>query len=270
MFGQDGSSELRDHEGLEARGATEEPSTPWPNLRGDLDEMLGSAPSFRGSVRGYDRAQVDNYVAWAESELFATRRHAEHLLDRYARCASEVHRLRREAAEAPERTGDALRLAADEAAQLTAAAAVDAERIRAEARAEAEARLEKVARIREAARAGVDELEGRARAERAEAAAVLQRARAQAAALLADAATERDRLEAEAARAAARAEAASARLAAVQEEVDDLRRQRDGAQDSLRRLTARIGEALQSVAVTAADDGVVIVERSSPLASSAS
>jgi hypothetical protein len=40
----------------------------------------------------------------------------------------------------------------------------------------------------------------------------------------------------------------------VQAEVDDRRRQRDLARESLRSLTDRIGEALQAVAAVAPDD----------------
>ena len=40
----------------------------------------------------------------------------------------------------------------------------------------------------------------------------------------------------------------------MQAEVDDLRRQRDQARQSLRGLTDRIGEALQAVAATGTDD----------------
>jgi F0F1-type ATP synthase membrane subunit b/b' len=44
-----------------------------------------------------------------------------------------------------------------------------------------------------------------------------------------------------------RADAAAQRLAAVQAELADLRRQRDEARASLRRLTDQIGEMLQAV-----------------------
>ena len=40
----------------------------------------------------------------------------------------------------------------------------------------------------------------------------------------------------------------------MQAEVDDLRRQRDQARESLRGLTDRIGEALQAVAAIGPDD----------------
>jgi hypothetical protein len=144
-------------------------------------------------------------------------------------------------------------LAAEEAAEVTAAGIDEAERIVADARDEAEARLRKVGLIREAAEAIRDELQRK----RAEAGDILAEARQQATAILRDAATERDRLADRAAHRLARddvqarreresaSSAAAARLAEVQAEVDDLRRQRDEARESLQRLTARIGEALQ-------------------------
>jgi hypothetical protein len=64
---------------------------------------------------------------------------------------------------------------------------------------------------------------------------------------------------------------AAARLAAVQAEVDDLRRQRDEARESLHRLTARIGEALQAAAAASAApaDLAALADRGEPLAASA-
>ena len=78
---------------------------------------------------------------------------------------------------------------------------------------------------------------------------------------IAAATEERSRLAAEAAELLARqadqarqdrdaaAALAAGRLLAVQEDVDDLRRQRDEARESLRRLTDQIGEALHAVSV---------------------
>ena len=41
-----------------------------PNCAGDLDDLLGLRRSgLPHAARGYDRLQVDNYAAWAESEL---------------------------------------------------------------------------------------------------------------------------------------------------------------------------------------------------------
>jgi cell division septum initiation protein DivIVA len=239
------------------------------NLSGDLDAVLDRRPLFRSRLRGYDRLQVDNYASWAEAELATVRRHCTHLVARYGACAAELERLRT-AAQRPqrsprlspvtERLGEMLRLAAEEAAAITAAGIDEAERIVAAARAEAETRLEKVAQMRQAALAAGEEL----RQERAEATGVLARARQQAAALLRNAAEERERLAAEAA----------ARLAAVQAEVDDLRRQRDEARESLHRLTARIGEALQAAAsvpahLDASADLAALADRGESLATSA-
>jgi chaperonin cofactor prefoldin len=276
-----------DAEGREVAAAGDALSPPRRiNLSGDLDDLLDRRPFFRTRMRGYDRLQVDNYATWVESELAMTRRQCAHLMARYGACAAELGRLRT-AAERPhrspelaavtERLGEMLRLAAEEAAEITAAGIDEAERIVAGARAEAEARLEKVARMREAAMAAGEEL----RRERAEAGGILARAREQAAALLRDAAEERERLAAEAAERVACAEEqarreresaaaeAAARLAAVQVEVDDLRRQRDEARESLHRLTARIGEALQAAAAPAGPAGLaVLADRGEPLAAS--
>lgn len=233
------------------------------NLSGDLDDLLDRRPFFRTRLRGYDRLQVDNYATWVEAELVTARRHCTHLIARYGACAAELERLRAaperphrspDLAPVTERLGEMLRLAAEEAAEITAAGIDEAERIVAGARVEAEARLEKVALMREAASAASEEL----RRERAEATGVLARARQQAQALLREAADERERLAAEAA----------GRLAAVQAEVDDLRRQRDEARESLHRLTARIGEALQSAAAASATPAG-LADRGEPVAASA-
>ena len=70
--------------------------------------------------------------------------------------------------------------------------------------------------------------------------------------------------------------AAAARLAAARAEVEEMCRQRDEAQATLHRLTARMGEALQVVASAASEtpniaaDVAVLTARREPLASSAS
>src|SRR3954465_13540799 len=45
-----------------------------PDRAGALAGLLSSAPCFRTAVRGYDRMQVDNYVAWSEAEIATSRR----------------------------------------------------------------------------------------------------------------------------------------------------------------------------------------------------
>ena len=232
-----------------------------PNLAGDLDNLLSTAPVFRSRLHGYDRLQVDNYVAWAESELTTARRQLDHLLARYGACSAELELSRRLLAQAPkgldlspvsDRVRDMLRLAADEATATIDAAREEADHLLAEARVEADARLRKAHQIKELAADTSDGMLDLARRERAEAAALLDRARAESAELVRGAATERDRLTAEAAE-------ARARLAAVQAEVDDLRHQRDEARSSLRRLTAVIGEAL-SVATGAPPERYLLLD----------
>ena len=152
-----------------------------------------------------------------------------------------------------------LRLASDEATEIIEAATEEADRIVADAQLEAEARIQKTELLREASVATVEQMRERVVRERAEAVDVLDRARREAEELLREAAAERDRLAAEAAERRAldeerarqdrdsAAAVAAGRLLAVQDEVDDLRRQRDEARESLRRLTDQIGEALHAV-----------------------
>jgi colicin import membrane protein len=252
---------------------------PAPAYSGDLDGLLDTRPVFRTRVNGYDRLQVDNYVTWAEEELAAARRAGDHLLARFAVCAAELAEFRRQPAPTPpptpgnpdlaavsERVREILQLASDEAADIIAAATEEADGMVADARVEVAAHLQKTQLMREAAVALVEQMRERVVRERAESVAVLERARQEADELLRAAAEERDRLAAEAAERLARdadlarqdrdsaAAVAAGRLLAVQEEVDDLRRQRDEARESLRRLTDQIGQALHAVNVVVADE----------------
>jgi cell division septum initiation protein DivIVA len=243
-----------------------------PNLTGDLDHLLSQRPIFRTKVNGYDRLQVDNYAAWAESELATLRREVDHLMVRFGESSAELEISRRLLADArrgrevfpvSDRVHEMLQLAADEAEALREAGVQEAEGILAEARTEADARLRKAHEIKELAVVTADELNDQARKLRAEANAYIDKARHEAAELLREAAAERDRLAAEAARERDRVAAeAAAQLADVQAEVDDLRRQRDQARQSLRGLTDRIGEALQAVGATGTEQwtGNVAVE----------
>jgi cell division septum initiation protein DivIVA len=235
-----------------------------PNLRGDLDELMDHRPVFRVRLHGYDRLEVDNYTAWVEGELVAVRRQVDHLLSRFGACSAELEISRRLLADAPrgrdafpvsERVKEMLRLASDEAAALTESGAQEAERIIDEARTEADARLRKAHEIKEMAVEAADELLEQARRDRATLAASTDRAKAEAAVILQQAAAERERLAELAAREREQAAAAAtAHLAAVQAEVDELRRQRDQARQSLRGLSDRIGEALQAVAEMVPED----------------
>jgi colicin import membrane protein len=245
--------------------------SPLPAFTGALDTMLGSAPVFRSRMRGYDPAEVDTYVFWAESELRSVRRQVDDLLARFGACSAELEISRRLLADAPrgrvvfpvsERVEEMLQLAADEAAAMTENGAREAEHLVAEARSEADARLRKAREIKETAVRAADELRDQARKQRAVAQSVLDRARTEAAEVLRAAAAERDRLAVAAAADRRRlddeavrereeaAATAAERLAGLQAEVADLRRQRDQAHQSLRGLSSRIGEALQAVAAT--------------------
>ncbi len=256
-----------------------------PSFGGPLDQILGTAPVFRSRMRGYDPMEVDTYVAWAESELRTVRRQVDDLLGRFGACSAELEISRRMLADSPrnsrvfpvsERVEEMLRLAGEEATALTEAAAREAEHLVAEARSEADARLRKAHEIKEMAVRSADELRDHARRQQAEAQAKLDRADEEAAGLLRAAAQERERLATEAARERERLAAEAARerehlaaqaaleleqaaaaaalgLAELQEQVADLRRQRDEARQSLRALSSRIGEALQAVVAPVPD-----------------
>jgi cell division septum initiation protein DivIVA len=234
-----------------------------PDVPGGLDSLLSTAPCFRPQVRGYDRLQVDNYVAWAESELATARRQFDHLLARFGECSAELEISRRLLAEAPrgvdlspvsDRMREMLRLASDEAAAMTEAAREEAEHLLAEARVEADARLRKAHQIKELAADTADTMLEQARSHREEATTLLERARAEAAELVGSATAERERLTGEAAE-------AHERLAGLQAEVADLRRQQDEARTSLRLLTDRIGQALSVVTGGPPDQYLLIDNR---------
>ena len=224
-----------------------------PNLTGDLDAMLTDGPVFRTAVRGYDRLQVDNYVAWAESELRTSRRETDDLVARYAQTSADLEMARRLLAQSREgqemtalsdRMGTMLRLAAEEAAEVTAQGAAEAERVLAEARTEADARLRKAAEIKRMAVEAADQLRDEARTVRAEATTALEQARREAAGIVRAAAEECARRE----------EQSAARVAAMEQQVAALHRRREEAQASLRLLTDQIGEAIRALGGTVADD----------------
>ena len=246
-----------------------------PDLHGDLDVVLEFEPCFRGSVRGYERAQVDSYVTWAERELRAARRAADEMAARFADVSTERDRLReevarsaaaREARQVSERVAQILELAGEEAAEMRAAGAAEADGLVEAARTYAAAMLRHAHEAEDAAAVQTE----RAAATRAQAGEVLAAARAEAeelraaavreqARLAAEAVEERRRLDQEAAARRADAEekarrqreqeaaAAAEVVAAARREVEQLHRQRDRAGESLQQLTARVGDALQTL-----------------------
>ena len=202
-------------------------------------------PMFRLRLNGYDRLEVDNYAAWAEEELSAARRQMDHLLAQFGACSAELEISRRLLADAPR--GRQVFPVSDRVQE--------AERLVGDARTEADARLRKAHEIKEMAVRSADEILEHARGV---AKTSVARAWAEAAALLAAVTAERDRLMEEAVLERQRATAAATeQLAALRAEVDGLRRQRDDARESMRRLTDRIGEALRAVVGALPEDEVV-------------
>ncbi len=211
-----------------ANTAADEPKT--VVIPHGMDGLLSTSPCFRPSLRGYDRVQVDNYVAWAETELSVARRQVDDLLSRLGACAVELEAARRGAVSRddsglPAPIVELLRRAADEAGQVSEAAVGEARRITGSAEEAARRTTEEAAA--EADRILADaQLEAEARLRKADA--------------IVEAATA----------------AAEERLAAAEREVAELRRQRDEARESLHVLTSRIGEALHG-ALVLVDDGVL-------------
>jgi cell division septum initiation protein DivIVA len=123
------------------------------NLAGDLRTLFRYDPVFRRAVIGYDRFQVDSYVQWAEEELAGAERERAALLTRHVRLREALDEARRQlshtaagrdAVRISYRVGTVLAAAADQADGIRAdaeadlaAATAEAQRLVAEARAEA-------------------------------------------------------------------------------------------------------------------------------------
>ncbi|MGY1775460.1 hypothetical protein ACI8AV_06345 [Geodermatophilus sp. SYSU D00804] len=201
-----------------------------PNVSGDLSTVLEAGPMFGRAVAGYDRFQVDTYVQWAEDQLATADREREHLVTRLLSTRAALDEARAllghssgggEFLQVSRRIGSVLAAAADEAEGMRAeaeaawaAASEQAERVVARAQrtlADAEAEADRTAAAAAAyeaecaARAArlLDEAERSAAATRAEAAARLDDVRAAERRAAADADRVRQRAEEDAVRARA-------------------------------------------------------------------
>jgi hypothetical protein len=127
---------------------------PWSD---DMSIREQDAPDFSQSLRGYDRAQVDEYLSWLRTA-------AAQAEDRAGRAESALAQCRRELASTPTTTGISERLAA-----ILQLANEEADEIRVRARDESEARMREAAeqaartvdeanQLRDAIRREIDEL----------------------------------------------------------------------------------------------------------------
>jgi len=209
-------------------------------------------PYFDVTMRGYDKRQVDDYVARAAAQLAELTAARDAALatsaDRAAQLASreaQIESLRVQAAKKTEtldpaavsdRIRDMLQLATEEAAQTRRAAEMEAERVLASARADAERmRAEAAAeqqRLTVSAAQRSAEADQKLAQARTMATAELDKARAEAARITEAARAERDRLNAEAAavRSAADAESAQQRQLADEDFEITLRARRSEAE----------------------------------------
>jgi colicin import membrane protein len=216
-----------------------------PHLSGDLPTMFDSGPAFGTVMRGYDRLQVDNYVAWAENELRAAQRLTTELVTRLAASEGEAQRARELVAGAArdrdlvvlaDRVTELLRLAAQEAeasAQSAVDDAAEAEDVIANAREEAEVIIRRARQLEARAAARLQAAERRL----ADARTAEERTRSRVQAMLQDASDEQDRLQ----------EDATARLAQTQQEVQELQLRRHRAAELLRQLSGRVDAALAAL-----------------------
>jgi cell division septum initiation protein DivIVA len=205
-----------------------------------------TAPQFAHAVRGYDRVQVDEYIErvsqWA-AETHARAVEAERLASGWAQEVQALQaRVRELEAERPTLPEEAVRSAAERAAETLALAGRDAESIRRRASEEADRQLSEAGRqaleIVEAARSSLSDLveQGRrerdARHERAD--NIVAEAEARAAEVLGRASSDAERIVAEAKDKAEQilAEAAQA-SSQVREQTETARRE---AEDAIRRL----------------------------------
>ena len=119
--------------------------------------MEQTAPEFAHAFRGYDRDQVDEYVAWM-------RDHAVQTEDRAGRAETALAQCRRELAASPttagisERLAAMLHLATEEAEDIRARARADSEATVAQAASHAERTVDEANQLRDAIRREIDEL----------------------------------------------------------------------------------------------------------------
>jgi cell division septum initiation protein DivIVA len=195
-----------------------------PNVAGDLPTLFRAAPMFARAVAGYDRFQVDTYVQWAEDELATAGREREHLVERCLRTQTALDDARERLGHSAG-GGELLRVSRRIGA-LLAAAADEAEGIRAEALAE-----------------------------RGEAAAAARTVRAEADRVLADAHEQARRIAARAATDAAGVTAEAGRvLAAAAATRRDAEAAAEEGRARLRRLEQEAGDAARRTGVRAAAD----------------
>jgi cell division septum initiation protein DivIVA len=218
-----------------------------PNLSGDVRAMLESGPAFSSALRGYDRLQVDNYVAWAEHELRACRRALTEVVKRLGEREAELQRAQRIAAQSPsgrelsevsDRVATILQLAAEEADAAWAAARAEAADIVAQAHIEADLIKRRAQQLEARVAARLEDAERL----HAQAVAAVDRSRVEAEQFLQQAAAERERLNAQAARDRAAAAAAAAEQLAAEEERSH--RAREAAQAE---AAAQLAEAQQQL-----------------------
>lgn len=137
---------------------------------GLFDDTASAAGNFPAALRGYDRQAVDDYVRTLEASVVQSRRHAGHLEQQVAALQDRLTESEGKQIAAEDvdysnlggRANDILRLAEEQARELTEHASIEAEKIKEQARREADDLRERAAHdgaaIKRGGVAEIDEL----------------------------------------------------------------------------------------------------------------
>ena len=238
---------------------------------GLFEDTASAAGNFPGALRGYDRQAVDEYVRTLEASVVQSRSHAAELEKQVTGLQDQLQesKLRETDPEDVDyaglggRANEILRLAQEQAHDLTTAATLEGERIREEARRDAaqqreqaehdsgELRTGGLSEISELRTRLQDEVAGQVARAQAEAAALLDAARREGAALRLqaehDTAALRDeaQLDTDALRRDVELEVAEARAALAREREESVTRAKGEHDELTARTRAMLAEAAE-------------------------
>jgi cell division septum initiation protein DivIVA len=238
---------------------------------GLFEDTASAAGNFPGALRGYDRQAVDEYVRTLEASVVQSRSHAAELEKQVTGLQDQLQESKLRETDPDDvdyaglggRANEILRLAQEQAHDLTTAATLEGERIREEARRDAAQQREQAERDSGELRTGglseiselrtrlQDEVAGQVARAQAESSALLEAARREGASLRLQAehevATMRNeaRLETDTLRTEVEREVAEARAELAREREETLARVRGEHDDLAAQTRAMLAEAAE-------------------------
>jgi chromosome segregation ATPase len=215
-----------------------------------LSDGVTTEPSFELALRGYDKKQVDRYVATVEAEVVTLATEREQAYAHVQALTGQLQQLRVEMANMRHRTGTAGRLSfrhlGPRVEQILALAEEQAEAIRAEAREQAATATRDFETALSARRVQEEQEDERRRAAaRAEAAAAEQRAQT------AEEYARRVRAEAEEYAGRVRAEAEAAAKATAEQAQQEFQRRQAQVEQDLRRQRSQAEQECEALVAAA-------------------